>query len=494
MIGVEEGGLYKLKGKSDQALVHSTINRCELWHRGFTHLHYRALSIVSKAVTGIPKLQVNHEGVCKGCAQGKNVKSPFPSSGNKAKGILDIVHSDVCGPMTATSLSGYVYYVSFIDDYSRKTWIYFLKGKNEVFSKFKEFKALVENLSEKKIKIFRSDNGRELTSGKFKTFCKEVGIKRELSTPYNPQQNGVAERKNQTIMEAVKAMIHDQDLPMHLWAEASRTVVYVQNRSPHRVLGNKTPEEMFTGEKPKVSHLRIFGCPMYVHVPREKRSKLEPPRKKGIFVGYSESSKAYRVYNLGFRQIETSRDVTFDEDTAFSRSRSNHADEVHDEEHEAPKATGIDVEEHDPKDHDMTEPQMPENPPKEVISYKRRPAWARELIQEAEKYGAPDGSLKESKRPSTYSSYMALLSDIIDAEPSNFEEVVEKKIWKDTMLEEYQSIMKNDVWGCSFESRREVSSNFQVDLQDKTCSKWKYREVQGKVRGSWVLLEGRNRL
>ena len=129
--------------------------------------------------------------------------------------------------MTATSFSGYVYYVSFIDDYSRKTWIYLLKGKNEVFIKLKEFKALVENLSEKKINIFRSDNGGEFTSGEFKTFCKEDGIKRELSTPFNPQQNGVVERNNQTIMEAVKAMIHDQDLPMHLWAEAMRIVVYV---------------------------------------------------------------------------------------------------------------------------------------------------------------------------------------------------------------------------------------------------------------------------
>ena len=116
--------------------------------------------------------------MCKGCAQGKNVKNPFPSIDNKAKGILDIVHSDVCGPMTATSLSGYVYYVSFIDDYSRKTWIYFLKGKNEVFSKFKEFKALVENLSEKKIKVFKSYNGGEFTLGEFNTFCSEVGIKR----------------------------------------------------------------------------------------------------------------------------------------------------------------------------------------------------------------------------------------------------------------------------------------------------------------------------
>jgi hypothetical protein len=272
---------------------------------------------------------VNHEGIFKGCTQGKNVKNPFPSSNNKAKGALDIVHSDVCGPMSVTSLSGYVYYVSFIDDFSHNTWIYFLKAKGEVFNKFKEFKVLVENLSEKKIKILRLDNGGEFTSEEFKAFCKEGGIKRELSTPYNPQQNGVAERKNRTIMEAVKAMIHDQDLLMHMWEEAAKTVVYVQKKSPHRVLGNKTPEEMFIGENPKVIHLRIFGYPVYVHVPKDKRSKLDPLGKKRIFVGYSETSKAYKVYIPGHRHSETSRDVAFDEDASFSRSRHNHSDEVH---------------------------------------------------------------------------------------------------------------------------------------------------------------------
>ena len=122
--------------------------------------------------------------------------------------------------------------------------------------------------------------------------------------------------------------------------------MYVQNSSPHHVLGNKTPKEMFSGEKPEVNHLRIFGCPVYAHVPKEKISKLESSGKKGIFVGYNESSKAYRVYISGFRQIETSRDVTFDEDVAFSRSKSNHIDEVHDEEPEAPKATATDAVDH----------------------------------------------------------------------------------------------------------------------------------------------------
>jgi hypothetical protein len=102
--------------------------------------------------------------VCKGCAQGKNIKNPFPKSDNKAEGVLELIHSDVCGPMLSTYLSGYVYYVSFIDDYSRKTWVYFLKSKDEMFRKFKEFKPLIENLSKRKIKILRLDNGGEYTS------------------------------------------------------------------------------------------------------------------------------------------------------------------------------------------------------------------------------------------------------------------------------------------------------------------------------------------
>ena len=194
VISVKEGGLYKFKGHIDSNITCSTISPCELWHRRLACVNYKALPIVSKVVTGLLEIWINHEGVCKRCAQGKNTKNPFPSINNKEKGLLEIVHSDVCGPMSTTSLRGHAYYVSFIDDHSRNTWIYFLKRKDEVFEKFKEFKALVENLSENKIKILRSNNGGEFTSNQFKNFCKEVGIKRELTTPYNPQQNGVEER------------------------------------------------------------------------------------------------------------------------------------------------------------------------------------------------------------------------------------------------------------------------------------------------------------
>jgi transposase InsO family protein len=146
--------------------------------------------------------------------------------------------------------------VSFIDDYSRKTWVYFLKSKDEVLEKFKEFKALAENLFERKIKIPRSYNGGEYTSNEFGRFFRDSSINRDLTTPYNRQQNGVAKRKNRTIMETVKTMIHNQDLPMHLWTEEERTTFYVQNILSHSALGFKTPEEMFNGKKPEVIHLK----------------------------------------------------------------------------------------------------------------------------------------------------------------------------------------------------------------------------------------------
>jgi hypothetical protein len=225
VIGKEKGGLYKLKGNLEAALTHSIENPCELWHIILSHINYKALPYVRKAVIGLLEFKVDHECVCNKCAQGKNIKNPFPKRDGKAEGVLELIHLDVCGPMPLTSITGYVYYVSFIDDYSRKTWVYFLKSKDEVFDKFKEFKALIENLYERKIKILRSDNGGEYTSKEFVKFCKYDGIKRELTTTYNPQQNGVEERKNITIMEVVKSMIYDQDFPMHLWEKSTRTIV-----------------------------------------------------------------------------------------------------------------------------------------------------------------------------------------------------------------------------------------------------------------------------
>ena len=143
VITEEEGGLCKIKGHPETTLVHETTISSELWHRRIAHIKYKALPYVRKVVTGLPYLNIDHEGTCKGCVRGKNINNPFPKSETKTKGTLELIHSDVCGPMPSTYLSGYEYYVTFIDDYSRKTWLYLLKRKSDVFGKIKEFKALI---------------------------------------------------------------------------------------------------------------------------------------------------------------------------------------------------------------------------------------------------------------------------------------------------------------------------------------------------------------
>jgi hypothetical protein len=383
VIGTREGRLYRLLERNDEALVHDEVNPSELWHRRYAHLNYQALPFLEKMVEGIPELQSTHEGICRGCALGKNVKKPFSSSNNRSKEILDLIHSDVCGLMPVKSLGGSLYYVTFIDDYSRKTWLYLLKTKDEVFNKFQEFKAEIENLTSKKIKTLRTDNGGEYTSKEFVAFCKSTGIRRELTVPHNPQQNGVAERKNRSIEETMKALMNNQGLSMYLWGEATMATIYVQNISPCHILKDMTLEEAFSRKKPNLEHLRIFGCPVYIHIPKDKRKKLEPSGKKGIFVGYSESSKAYKIYILEQHKIEVSRDVTFNEKMAFKKSIEESMEE---EEYEEPKEESTCLPEsqnEEPKQ--LDHPMQPCEPIESVIAPKTRkqPAWLQDTLQEA---------------------------------------------------------------------------------------------------------------
>eukprot|EP00253_Pinus_taeda_P029106 PITA_29106 len=155
-----------------------------------------------------------------GCILGKFVKATFREKDSHTTTILERIYIDVCGPFSVASTVKHRYYVIFVDDFSRKCWIFFMQKKSETYSKFCEFKALVEKESGKKVKTLRSNNGGEFISGEFKDFCSAEGIRRELIAPHNPQQNEVAEQKNRTIVGAARVMLHDQGLPIHLWAEA----------------------------------------------------------------------------------------------------------------------------------------------------------------------------------------------------------------------------------------------------------------------------------
>jgi transposase InsO family protein len=239
----------------------STIDGAlELWHRHFGHLNIKGVHALQNMVSGMNLGNMpcpRSSFVCEGCIEGKQHRKPFPSDGGmRATKPLEIVHSDVCDPMRTTSLGGARYFVTYIDDFSRKMWVYLLKSKGECLEKFKEFKALVEKQSEYKIKVFRSDNGGEYISKGFQGFVK-AHIEKQTSTPYRPQQNGVAERANRTLVEMARSMLHAQNLKKSLWAEVMVNAAYTRNRCPSKALPSITPEETWSGRKPCISHMRV---------------------------------------------------------------------------------------------------------------------------------------------------------------------------------------------------------------------------------------------
>ncbi|KAL0435045.1 UNVERIFIED_CONTAM: Retrovirus-related Pol polyprotein from transposon RE1 [Sesamum radiatum] len=204
------------------------------------------------------------------------------------------------------------YFILFIDDYSRMTWIYFMREKPEIFKIFKKFKNLVKNQSGQRIKVLISDRGKEYNNSKFNKFCEEEGIDHQTTVSYNPQQNGVSERKNRTVMEMVRSMLQEKLLPKAFWAEAVYTAVYLLSRCPTKAVQNMIPLKAWSGKKPSAKYLRVFGSIHCVHIPIEKRHKLEEKIEKGIFLGYSTQSKGYKIYNLNTKKLIISRDVEFD--------------------------------------------------------------------------------------------------------------------------------------------------------------------------------------
>ena len=250
---------------------------------------------------------------CESCVQGKSHRLPFQQSEKRTNHPLELIHSDVCGKIGTKSLGGGEYFVTFLDDHTRYVWVYILKQKSEVFWCFQEWKALVEKSNGRKIKIFRSDNGGEYTSTEFDTYLTKEGIKQELTIPHSPQQNGAAERLNRTLIEGVRTMLADSKLPHRLWAEALSTCVYLRNRSPTKALEGITPYEAWSGVKPDVSLLRVFGCSAYAHVPKVERNKLDYKTRKCVLLGYDTSQKGYRLYDVGRIKVVHSKDVVFDE-------------------------------------------------------------------------------------------------------------------------------------------------------------------------------------
>jgi transposase InsO family protein len=299
------------------------------WHLRFGHLHFSGLKLLSSAgmVHGLPVIEPP-SNACEGCILGKQARLSFPNGKSwRATSPLQLVHTDICGPIEPMSLEGNRFFITFIDDFSRKLWVYFLKEKSDAFIVFKNFKALVENQSGHKLVTLRSDRGGEYTSKEFDKYCREHGIKHQLTAAYTPQQNGIAKRKNRTILNMTRTMLKEKGLPKQFWAEAMACSSCLLNRCPTKSVKNMTPQEAWSGYKPSVAHLRIFGCVAYSQVPESKRKKLDDRGEKCIFLGYSEESKAYKLYNPLTKKLVVSRDVIFDEERVWSWSDEKKAKE-----------------------------------------------------------------------------------------------------------------------------------------------------------------------
>ncbi|KAK2442743.1 putative mitochondrial protein [Trifolium repens] len=456
----------QLKAIEHECLAASTENKdSELWHKRYGHLNFKSLSLLNskEMVLGLPSVITPVE-TCTTCLLGKQPRDSFknhlPMRSNE---VLNVVHSDICGPIDVLSTGGNKYFLTFVDEFSRMTWLYHIKVKSEAFDVFKKVKALVEKQSGKSIKVLRTDGGGEYTSTEFENYCKEQGIIHEVTAPYTPQHNGLAERRNRSILNMARSMVKQKQLPKRFWGEAVSTAVYILNRSPTKRLVDKVPEEVWSKVKPSVSHLKVFGSLCYKHVPDARRKKLDDKSEAMIFVGYHRT-RAYRLYNLITDKVEISRDVKVIENDSWDwkeKSTSKKTYEVDLDDDSNKPVTFVDQNQGTNSDDDMhtsSDDEVVEPRPQRNIQLPRRLADC-EI--------APDNAVNNEGEIVHY----AMLAD---TEPIDVKAALKSKVWKEAMNEELRSIEKNNTWDlCDLPSDKKA-----IDV------KWVYKAKQnpeGKI-------------
>lgn len=285
------------------------------WHARFGHANFTALRKMGREqlVRGLPLVK-QVEQVCEACLAGKHRRSPFPQSTEyRHTEPLGLLHGDLCGPITPPTPSGNRYFLLLVDDYSRFMWVALLPTKDQAPVAIRRIQAAAERKSGHKLRALRTDRGGEFTVSHFQEYCAELGVRRELTAPYSPQQNGVVERRNQSVVGTARSMLKAKHLPGMFWGEAITTAVYILNRVSSKSVGGKTPYELWNGCTPAVHHLRTFGCVAHVKITTPHAKKLDDRSRPMIFVGYEPGSKAYRVYDPMARRVHVSRDIVFDE-------------------------------------------------------------------------------------------------------------------------------------------------------------------------------------
>ncbi|EWM20124.1 retrotransposon unclassified [Nannochloropsis gaditana] len=317
---------YYGKSREEANVVYSP----ELWHQRFGHMNYEYLRQMGEIDgTGVPK-GIKKPGVCGTCERAKQTKRSFGTkSRERAKEPLELVHTDVLGPVEVESLGGARYAIGFTDDYTRWRVVYPMKHKSESLDCLKRYIQDM-NISFRDHKVntlrgLRSDNGGEYTGIDFKNFCKNHGIRQDFGMPYGPQDNGLAEKSWHILCNMARALRIQAGLGKGFWAEALNTAAYIWNRSRNSALGpGETPYYKMFGKHASVKHLRTFGCKAFVHDTSVRRGKFDDRAVEGILIGYDDignNPKCYRIYIPSLGRYIRSGHVTFDEETFPARVR-----------------------------------------------------------------------------------------------------------------------------------------------------------------------------
>lgn len=307
-----EGSVWILKMET---IIHQAnaagTGSMRVWHERLGHVGTKKLVRMEKHESAIGfTMKGSEEFNCTGCAKGKMPKLPTKRVKHRSHIPGERLSADVCGPMQVESLGGCWYFLLIKDEASCFRSIYFLKTKEaaEILKWLKTHIKRSERQTGNKVKVLRTDRGKEFENEMITSFLNDEGILYETTIGYSPNMNGIVERDNRTIMERVKCMCYTADLPLNLWAELANTAVYLMNRTPNRE-EQKTPFELWHGHKPHVGHLRIIGSETHVHVPKQLRKKLDAVSWQGILVGYGRSNQFYRVYNPEKDEVAVAKDV-----------------------------------------------------------------------------------------------------------------------------------------------------------------------------------------
>ena len=296
----------------------ASLDESTKWHKRMAHVNFKTINKLSKQglVIGLPSKTFTNEHNCVACNKGKQHRTSHKAitAVSTISEPLQLLHMDLFGPTTIRSIDHKYYCLVVTDDYSRFSWVFFLSTKDQTYPVLKSFIVLVENQLNKKVKSIRCDNGTEFKNADLIALCESKGIKREYSVARTPQQNGVAERKNRTLIEAARTMLADSKLPTMFWTEAVSTACYVLNRVSITQPHNKTPYELVTGKLPVISYFKPFGCHVTILNTSDHLGKFEGKADEGFVIGYSSHSKAYRVYNVTAKKIQETLNLRFLED------------------------------------------------------------------------------------------------------------------------------------------------------------------------------------